>query len=119
VLEEDVEEELDSFCKGIVGVLKDTLIALGVRAHIVYRLDSTFLGTEEFMGDLEDNLFKTPTEAEGAHRDFFEACRASVVGYFARHDPASTKHADLFTLFLMNKWIYPIDSLKKFFFPPQ
>jgi hypothetical protein len=117
VLEKDVEGELDSFCKGIARVLDDTLIALGVRVHIGYRLDSTFLATEEFMDDLDDNAFDQTAEAVDTHRRFFEVCRATVTLYFTRHDPASKKHADLFTLFLMNKWIHPIDSLEKFLFP--
>jgi hypothetical protein len=117
VLEKDVEEELDSFCKGIGGVLDDTLITLAVRAHIGHRLGSTFLATERFMGDLEDNALDATREADDNHRRFFEVCRATVTVYFARHDLASTKHADLLTLFLVNKWIGPMDSLKKFFFP--
>ena len=117
MLEKDAEEELESFCKGISRVLDDTLIALGVRAHIGFLLDSTFLATEEFMDDLDDTAFEATKESEDIHRRFFEICRATVTVYFARHDPASTKHADLFTLFLMNRWIHPIDSLEKFFFP--
>jgi hypothetical protein len=118
VFVKDVEEELDSFCRGMGGVLDDTLITLAVRAHIGRRLDSTFLATERFMDDLEGNALDATGEAEDEHRRFLEVCRATVTVYFARHDPASTKHADLLTLFLMNKWIHPMDSLKKFFFPP-
>jgi len=117
VLNKDVEEELESFCKGISRVLYDTLTALGVRTHIGYLSGSTFMATEEFLDDLEDNGFEATAEAEDIHRRFFGICRATVTVYFDRHDPANTRHADLVTLFVMNLWIHPIDSLEKFFFP--
>ena len=69
------------------------------------------------MDDLEDNGFEATAEAEDIHRRFFGICRATVTVYFDRHDPANTRHADLVTLFVMNLWIHPIDSLEKFFFP--
>ena len=116
-LKKDVEEELQSFCKGISRVLYDTLTALGVRAHIGYLSGSTFLATEEFLDDLEDGGFEATAEAEDIHRRFFEICRATVTVYFDRHDPANTKHADLVTLFVMNLWVHPIDSLEEFFSP--
>jgi hypothetical protein len=115
ILEEDVEPELDSFCKGIGRVLYDTLTALGVRAHIGFLCESTFVETEEFMDDVDDNIVKAAAEVEDYHRRYFESCRATVTVYFAKHDPASTKHADLFTLFLMHIGIYPLDSMKKAF----
>jgi len=68
VLNKDVEEELESFCKGISRVLYDTLTALGVRAHIGYLSGSTFMATEEFLDDLEDNGFEATAEAEDIHR---------------------------------------------------
>jgi hypothetical protein len=118
-LEKDVEGEIDSFCKGIGRALYDSLTALGVRAHIGFLCDSTFVGTDEFMGDLEDGIQATAEVVVDRNQLFFEVCRATVAAYFARHDPASARRADLFTLFLMNKWIHPIDSLKKHFFPSR
>jgi len=116
-LEKDVEAEIDSFCKVIGRALYDTLTALGVRAHIGFLCDSTFVGTDEFMGDLEDGIQATAEAVENFNQLYFEVCRSTVSAYFARHDPASTRRADLYTLFLMNIWIHPIDSLKKHFLP--
>jgi hypothetical protein len=116
-LEKDVEGEIDSFCKGIGRALYDTLTALGVRADIGFLCESTFVGTDEFMGDLEDGIQATAEVVVDFNQLYFEVCRATVAAYFARHDPASARRADLFTLFLMNIWIHPIDSLKKHFFP--
>src|SRR6476646_3954207 len=92
VLEKDVEAEIDLFCKGIGRALYDTLTALGVRAHIGFLCDSTFLGTDKFMGDLEDGLLPTVQPVEDFNQLYFEVCRATVAAYFARHDPASTRH---------------------------
>jgi hypothetical protein len=117
VLEKEVEVEIDLFCRGIARVLDETLRAIAIRAHIGYQFETSFLATEEFMGDLHRSAVKATATAEDADRRFFEIWRATVIVYFARHDPASTKHADLLTLFLLNKWFHPIDSLKKFFLP--
>ena len=69
------------------------------------------------MGDLEDGMQATAEVVVDRNQLFFEVCRATVADYFARHDPASATRVDLFTLFLMNKWIHAMDSLKKHFFP--
>jgi hypothetical protein len=118
-LEKDVEGEIDSFCQGIGRALYDSLTTLGVRAHIGFLCDSTFVGTDEFWGDLEDGIQATAEVVVDRNQLFFEVCRATVAAYFARHDPASAGRADLFTLFLMNIWIHPMDSLKKHFFPSR
>jgi hypothetical protein len=113
-VEEDVEPEIESFCKSAGRALYDTLTAIGVRAHIGFLCESTFTETGEFMHDVTDSLELTGEE-ETFHRRYFEAYRATVTAYFARHDPAGTKHADLFALFLMHIGIHQLDSLKEAF----
>lgn len=118
IIERGVDEsELIAFLKGLSLVLCDTLIPIAVQCHVgQLRSPEQFFPTDEFLSDLTDNAFEATAKADDMHRRYFDICRATVTVYFARHDPASMKHADLLTLFLMNHWIDKLERLENLFF---